>query len=285
MLRTIPYVKIPRSPAAGFFTRVAIAITVLFLVVEGFWLIVLPGGMIRGFLEGSLDNDYVYLRSEGFKKGIFYNFSVAKLSLMKRSSGGAADALLLEFDDLKGKVDLLSVVAFRPEVVFRCRMNDSDITGRVALTGRGKTAVSGDNIRMKQVPFLEAIGIHAEGVMSGDFSAEKNTGSLKVSLADASFRNSSLAGVFLPLEVFHDVKGSAAISSGTVEVRSLAMTGNGVYGRVKGSAKGGYMDMNFELMTEPSFRLDPFLQAMIERYKVSPGYYVFPLKGEIPHGQ
>ncbi len=265
--------------------RVVIAIIAFFLIVEGVWLIVFSGGIIRCFLEGSFDNDYVYLRSEGFKKGIFYNFSVAKLSLRKRSSGGAADALLLEFDDLKGKVDLLSVFAFRPEVVFHCRTGDGEIAGKVALTGRGSTTVSGDNIRMSEVPFLEAIGIHAGGVMSGIFSAKRNIGSLKVSLADATFRNSSLAGVFLPLEVFHEFKGAATISSGTMEIQSLAMSGNGVYGRVRGSVKGGNMNMNFELMTEPSFKLDPLLQAMIERYKVSPGYYVFPVKGEIPHGQ
>ncbi len=264
--------------------RALIGIFALFVVLEGVWLVVLPEGLIRGLLEDSFNNDYVYLRSEGFKKGIFYNFSVSRLSLMKRGAGGGPDALLLEVDDLKGKVDLLSVIAFRPGVTLRCRMNDDQISGKVALTGRGRTTFGGDNIRMKNIPFLEAIGIHAEGVMSGSFSMENNTGSVKVSLADASFANSSSLGAFLPLEVFHDVKGAATIGNGAVEIQSLAMTGAGVYGRVKGSAKGGNMDMSFELMTEPSFKLEPLLQAMIERYKVSPGYYVFPLKGRIPRG-
>lgn len=264
--------------------RFAVVIIVILVVIEGVWLVVLSGGMIKGLLEGSLDSDHVYLRSEGFRKGIFYNFSAAELFLRKKGDR-ETDAPLLEFNEFEGRVDLLSVLKFRPEVAFRCRMNGGEVRGRVALTGRGSTTVSGDNIPMKEVPFLEVIGIHAEGVLSGIFSKENNIGSLKVSLTDARFGNSWLAGVFLPIEVFHDVKGAATISSGSVILQSFAMTGNGVYGRVRGSAKGGHLDMNFELMMEPAFRLDPLLQGMIERYKVSPGYYVFPLKGDIPRAQ
>ncbi len=265
--------------------RIVIAVAALFVLIEGVWLVVLPEGMVKGFIEGSFDNDYVYLRAEGFRKGIFYNFSADKLILRKRGSGGETGSLLLKVDDMKGRVDLLSVIALMPEVAVRCKLNDGEIEGKVALTGRGKTSISGKDIAMRGVPFLEALGIHAEGVMSGDFSAENNAGSLRVLLAKATFSNASLGGVFLPLEVFHEVRGAAAISGGGVEIQSLAMSGDGVYGRVTGSVKGGHMNVNFELMTEPSLRVEPLLLAMIERYKVSPGYFVFPLKGEIPRGQ
>lgn len=285
MIRTIPYVKTPSGSAAGFFTKGAAAIVLLFVFLEGVWYIVLPEGLIRGLLEDSFDNEYVYLRSEGFEKGLFYNFSAAKLFLRKKGAGRETDAPLLEFDDLKGRFDFLSVFAFGPELTLRCRLNHGEIAGRVALTGRGSTAISGSDIRMDEIPFLESLGVHAEGILSGSFLAEDNTGTLKVSLGSATFRNASLGGVFLPLEIFHEVKGAATIANGAVELQSLAMSGNGVYGRVSGNVRGGNMNMNFELMTEPSFRLDPLFQAMIERYKVSPGYYVFPLRGEIPHGQ
>jgi type II secretion system protein N len=280
MIRTIPYVKLPCGPAAGFFIRFAVVIVALFLFLEGVWFIVLPESLIRGLLEGLFDSDYVYLRSEGFEKGLFYNFSADKLFLRKRE-GGEADTTLLGLNDVRGRLDFLSLLTFKPQMSFHCRLNDGEVTGMVGLTGQGSTTISSSEIHMTNVPFLESLGIKAEGVLSGSFSSKNNVGGLKVSLSHASFRNVSFGGAFLPLELFHEVRGAATITDGTVELQSLALSGYGVYGRVRGSARSGNMNMSFELMTEPSFRLQPLLQAMVEQYKVSPGYYVFPLRGEI----
>ena len=85
----------------------------------------------------------------------------------------------------------------------------------------------------------------------------------------------------VPLEVFHEIKGAATIKDEIVEVRSLALTGKRVYGRVRGSIKGVDADMSFELMTDSSFGLGSLTHAVLGQYKVSPGYYVVPLKGKM----
>ncbi|HWR59623.1 MAG TPA: type II secretion system protein GspN, partial [Thermodesulfovibrionales bacterium] len=261
--------------------RLAVAIVALFIILEGVWFVVLSEGLIRDLLEGAFENDYVYLRSEGFKKGLFYNFSADKILLAKKK-GGQAETVLLGLNDVRGRLDFLSIFTFKPHISLRCRLNDGEIEGIVGLTRQGSTTISGSEIHMTSVPFLEPLGIHAEGVLSGSFSAKGNTGELRVLLSRASFRNSSLGGVFLPLETFHEVRGAATITDGVVELQSLALLGHGVYGRVRGDVRGGNMNMSFELMAEPSFRLQPLLQAMVEQYKVSPGYYVIPLRGDIP---
>jgi len=60
------------------------------------------------------------------------------------------------------------------------------------------------------------------------------------------------------------------------------MSGTGIYARVKGSIRGADMNMSVELMTDSSFTTEPLFQFILDRYKVSPGYAVIPLKGAIP---
>ena len=264
--------------------KAAVAIAGVFLLVAGVWFIVLPGDLIRDVIGHSLGSDAVYLKADGFRKGLFYNFSARKILLKKRGPVKGSDVTLLEFDDVTGRLDLLSVVAFRPRLNFSCRVGDGEVTGRVGLTGKGRTAISGRDIHMNEISFLEPFGIHGGGTMSGSFEESDYKSALEISLVNADLSSTTFMGVFLPLEVFHEVRAAATVTGGAVDIQSLALSGEGVYGRVKGSVRGGNMDMSLELMTEPSFKLEPLLQAMVERYKVSPGYYVFPLRGEIPHG-
>jgi hypothetical protein len=85
----------------------------------------------------------------------------------------------------------------------------------------------------------------------------------------------------VPLEVFHEIKGAATIKDETVEVQSLALSGRGVYGRVRGSIKGMNVDMSLELMTDLSSGLGSLAHTVLGQYHVSPGYYVIPLKGRM----
>ncbi len=265
--------------------KAAVVLAGLFLLVAGVWFIVLPGGLIKDLIEHSLGSDVVYLKADGFRKGLFYDFSARKILLRKAGAGKDSDVTLLEFDDVNGRLDLLSVAAFRPRLNFSCKIGDGVVTGRVGLTGKGPTKIVGGDIHLEEVPFLEPFGIHGGGTMSGSFEESGNKSDLELSLINANLSSTTFMGVFLPLEIFHEVRAAATITDGVVDIQSLALSGDGLYGRVRGSVRGGNMDMSLELMTDPSFKLAPLLQAMVERYRVSPGYYVFPLRGEVPHGQ
>jgi hypothetical protein len=60
------------------------------------------------------------------------------------------------------------------------------------------------------------------------------------------------------------------------------MSGAGIYARVRGAIGGTDMNLSLELMTDSSFSAEPLFQFALEKYRVSPGYYVIPLKGVIP---
>lgn len=261
--------------------KAAVIIIVLFFLIIGLWFIALPESLIKDLIGSSLSKEYLYLHTEGFKKGLFYNFSAERILLKKKGINRDSDETLLIFHTIHGRFDFTSLFRLSPELSFDCRVDGGDVTGKVGLAGENGLVINGSNIHINGIPFLEPLGIHGEGILSGSFLVGNGTGELKFSITDARLKGTSLEGIFLPLNIFHEVKGAATINNETVEVQSLAMAGRGVYGRVRGSIRGTHLNMTFELMTDSSFKPEPLFRAILEQYKVSPGYYVIPLKGKI----
>ncbi|MDH5203807.1 MAG: type II secretion system protein GspN, partial [Nitrospirota bacterium] len=65
-------------------------------------------------------------------------------------------------------------------------------------------------------------------------------------------------------------------------ISSLSLQGDGIYARVKGNIKKNVMDLTLELMQDSSSADKSSLLLFLENYKVSPGYYVIPIKGNVP---
>ena len=266
--------------------KTAVAFIALLLLVACLWFIAIPESLIADLIENSLSREYLYLKTEGVKKGLFYNFGADRILLKKKGKGGDPDAPLLVFSNVKGRGELLSFFRLRPELRFDGSMNDGDVTGFVRLTGTDRLMITAGNVRINGIPLFEPLGIYGDGILSGSFLVRDNSGELKFSVRDARLKNTSLGGVFLPLDLFHDAKGAVRFNNdNTVEVQSLAMTGAGIYARVKGTVKGNDMNMSLELMTDSSFAPGSLFKMMLERYRVSHGYYRVPLKGGLPGGE
>ncbi|HUO76430.1 MAG TPA: type II secretion system protein GspN [Thermodesulfovibrionales bacterium] len=261
--------------------KAATICVVLVLVIFGLWFVALPESLIISLIDGSLGKENLDFQTEGFGKGLFYNFNAEKIVLREKGVKGDSYVPLLVFRNVHGWLDFMSLFRIHPELDFEGEMNGGEVAGKVGLTGKENLAIRGNTIRIKGIPFLDFLGIQGDGLLSGDFHMSNDTGEVKFSVADASLKSTSWGGGVVPLEVFHEIKGAATIKNETVEVRSLALSGKGVYGRVRGSIKGMDADMSFELMTDSSFTLGSLTHAVLGQYKVSPGYYVVPLKGKM----
>jgi type II secretion system protein N len=259
--------------------KAALAFIALSVFVVGLWVIALPESLLKELIEHSLGSDTLYLQSEGLKKGFFYRFRAERIVLKKIGAGSNSGDTLLVFQDVHFRLKFRSLLRLSPEVGFRCRLNQGDVVGDIHITGKRNARVNGTNILIQGIPSLESLGIRGEGMLSGNLEVNNREGEMKLSVTDARLNSTSLGGVFLPLELFHTIKGAAGMSDGIVTVRSFTLEGRGVYARVKGSARGRDLNMNFELMADSSFSSGPVLSAMMEQYKVSPGYYVIPLRG------
>lgn len=262
--------------------KAALIIAVALLLVTGLWLIAVPEGLVADVIENSLSRDYLYLRTEEVKKGLFYNFRAGRILLMKKGAGGSPDYPLLAFEQIKGRFKFLSIFTLSPELDFEGRMNGGEVRGLVRLTGKDTLVIEGGDISIGGIPLFEPLGIYGDGSLSGSFLVRNNSGDLKFSVKNARFDRASLGGISLPMDLFHEIKGAAIVGNDAIEIQSFAMSGTGIYARVKGSISGTGMNLSLEVMTDSSFTAEPLFQFALERYRVSPGYAVIPLKGMIP---
>ena len=253
----------------------------LVLVIFGIWVIVLSDSLIVSLIDGSLGKEDIGFQTEGFRKGAFYSFRAERIVLRKREIKEDSFTPLLVVRNVHGQLDFMSLFRMRPELDFEGEMSGGEVAGKVGLTGKENLTIRGNTIHVKDIPFLDSLGIQGDGLLSGDLRMNNGTGEVRFSVEEASLKSASWGGGVVPLEMFHEIKGAATIHSEMVEVRSLALSGKGVYGRVSGSIKGVNVDMSLELMTDSSFGLGSLTQAMLGQYKVSPGYYVMPLKGKM----
>jgi len=278
--------------------KVAIVAVTFIFAVSGIWLVAVPEGLIVDLVEDSLNRHDLYLRAEGLKKGLFYNFRVERVSLNRRGINngrgvqkgsqdfpGYSDETLLTFNNLDASVDLLSLLRLSPVINLRCILNGGIVRGRLGITGRANfIRIYGDGIRIGGIPFLKRIGINGEGSLSGNLWYSNREGEAKFSVASARLENLSYGGVSLPLQLFHDIRGVIVINGETINLKSFTLDGNGAYARLSGNIKGSDLDINIELMTDSSLKQGPILEWMLRTYRVSPGYYVIPVKGPLVQG-
>lgn len=278
--------------------KVAIAAVTFIFIVSGIWLVVVPEGLIVDLMEDSLNRHDLYLRAEGLKKGLFYSFRVERVSLNRRDINngkgvpkksqdflGYSDEPLLTFNDVDASVDLLSLLRLSPVINLRCTLNGGRVSGRFRVMGRANfIRIYGDGIKIGGIPFLKRIGINGEGSLSGNFWYSNREGEAKFSATGARFENLFYRGVSLPLSLFHDIRGVIVINGETINLKSFTLNGNGVYARLRGNIKGSDLDINIELMTDSSLKQGPILEWMLRTYRVSPGYYVIPVRGPLLQG-
>jgi hypothetical protein len=91
----------------------------------------------------------------------------------------------------------------------------------------------------------------------------------------------ALYGLPIPPDFFHTIRGLIRAGGNDLWIDSLWMEGEGLNARVKGTLKGRQADLKLEIMKDSSFVDSGRLLQLMESYKVSPGYYVVPLKGEM----
>lgn len=258
------------------------------LFVVGLWLIAIPAGLIQGLIEDSRGRSDLYLKAEGLEKGLFYSIHIEKV-LLKRK--GFEDPLMV-FDDVHAGIDVASLLRLSPAIEFGCLLNRGRVLGDIKLTNRNYLRVRVDGISIDGIPFFELIGIRGKGSLSGDFRLKDKAGEMRFSVNGMKLRSTvfppkdlgkflgvSLSGsVPVPLDLFDGIKGEISINNGITDVKSFSMEGSGVYARVKGDIREGKMNMKMEVMTDSSFKSEYLLEMMLRQYRVSPGYYLIPLR-------
>lgn len=251
------------------------AVAVLFII--GLWAVAVPEEVLLSRIEQSLTRAGLSVEIHGFKKGLLYDFAARDI-IIRRS-----DAALLTLNSLSGKINPLALFLLRLPLSFSADVAGGKMSGAIDLLrakSRGELRV--DDARMEDIPFFAAIGIKGRGKVYGDYKNENGIGKLKLSVSGAQFENDSFWGFPFPLTAFSGVRGAMDISGSRVRIIALSLEGKGIYARLKGDIKGNKADLMAEVMRDPAFVDTTGILPLLENYRISPGYYVVPLKSSLP---
>lgn len=259
--------------------RLAWIVLSLIIALAGFWVVAVPEDLVKGMIENSLKDERFAIRIEGYRKGLFYRFHADTMQVLRNSTGKeSAGKTLFLLRDVSGRISPSSLLSFQPALSFDGAVEGGTISGTVSLMGKTRIDVKAEGLTLSALPLPESLGVTGTGLFTGVFHSEGSAGEFRFTLLNAKIRGTSPVLSFIPLDRFNEVRGAGMISGGSMDIRSLSLAGKGVNARLKGKVAGTRVDLTMELMTDSSFTPDPLFQSLIERYRVSPGYYLVPVK-------
>lgn len=257
--------------------RLFIAAVIAAVSIFGIWSIVISEDLLASLIEDSLRGSGMGADIAGLKKGLFYNFSSARLTLKK--SGNP----VISVDNIAGRVNPLSLLLRRLTLRFNGEAGGGGINGSFDLLGgKGLLYVAIEGAEMEGIPFFPLIGLRGRGVISGAVTMENGAGEAKFTVKDTVLESGSFGGITLPLNMFNNARGAMTFKPGMIRVVSFSLDGRDIYARLKGDIKGSSMDLTMELMPDKAYIEKNPLFLMLENYRVSPGYYSIPLTGKLP---
>lgn len=246
------------------------------IIVLGFWQIAVPGSLITDLIENSLEDKGLHADFMGFRKGLFFNFESRQITLKKSGTS------LLSVENARGRVNPLSLLALRLSVLFDGDIGGGRMNGRVDLLhGKNRADLTIDKAEIEGISLFRVLGLAGRGTFSGDIKMENSSGEIRFDLTNAAFESASFGGIMLPLEMFYKATGAMTINNNTIDIKSFALEGDGIYARIKGNITGGRASLTAELMPERSFKEKNYIFSMLEQFKVSPGYYSIPISSNL----
>jgi type II secretion system protein N len=253
-----------------------IALAVIPVIIWSLWL-AFPKKTVQSILEDAAANSLLDVRVEDLRKGLFFNFSIGKILL----SGAGRE--MASFDYIRGHIKPLHLLTLQLRLSFDGTAGRGTVHGNMQLTKKRMQAKM-DIVKagINELPFLQLIGIRGDGTISGSFSMINDRGRLDFQTEDAQFKQASVSGIMVPLQFFHAVRGSAEIAGNRIDIVSVSFEGKDIHARLKGFIENGNMNLTMELMPGKTFLENPFMLAEIEKYRISPGYYVIPISGSLP---
>lgn len=247
-----------------------VAIPVIFW---GIWIAV-PATSIQTIIEDSVIHPNINLEVKGLKKGLFYTLHIDNVMLK------SSHQEMISLDNIYGYINPLSLITLRLNISMDGNIGSGNISGNMNLTkNKMQTSLNFNKANINAIPIFKIIGIQGTGTVSGRIIVENDTGHIEIITKDASFEPAIFSGIKVPLNFFHNVTGSIEIKGNIINIVSVSLEGKDIYARLKGAIKNAVMDLNMEVMPGKSFIENPLFLFELEKHKVSPGYYVIPVKG------
>ena len=241
-----------------------------------FWMlwVVFPESSIQTIIEDSAAGSQYELEVQGLSKGLLYTISIEELRLKNRGRELAA------MKDIRSRINPLLLPLLQLRMAINGSVGGGSVSGTLNLA-RNKTTgeLEFSGVDFGELNFLQFAGIKGKGTVSGTITFREGSGHAEFVSKDAVFEQADFSEIRAPLNIFHQVTGSLDMRGDTVEIVSLSLQGEDIHARLKGNIRDAVMDISMELMPGKSYIENPFVLAGLESFKISPGYYMIPLKG------
>ncbi len=241
------------------------------LIITCFWYFGVPDEYILSRIETVGGKD-IKINVRGFKKGLFFRLSADKIIVSLNGKEA------LELNDFKTKLILFKLLKGKAVLKVKGKSYEGDITGEVSYGIKDKDIIFlCSDIELSKSPYLKTMNIVQKGRLTASFFYGQDKKEIKFTVSDARLNDFINNDLFVPLHYFKTIRGAVDILSPEhLRIKSIACEGQGIYVRLKGSIRQGKADIIAEIMPEPSFD-DYSLLGLMERYKVSDGYYKIPV--------
>ncbi len=255
--------------------RLALALIVFILAMPFLvWHVVISEEAIVNLLRGLAGNGPIDVRFEGLKKGMFFSVTSEKSQLVYRKT----NELILTIDNLRLSINTISVFTFRPTVQLRAYIKDGLVNGSVRLTGQRALHLNGRDVELSDLRGLSFLGLSGNGMVIFEVEHVQGTNNFRFRISNAKLSPLVRGAVTIPLNLFHTLRGTGSVVGDKVDIKSIAMEGNGINALIKGVLTKDSSDINLEIMTHSGFEQLPLLEGLLGRFKRSPGYYVVPYR-------
>lgn len=255
--------------------KTAIALASVPIVLWCLWL-AFPASTIESVIEDSAGEYLLDVEIIGLEKGLFCNFRVEHIRISKSARE------LISLQNIEARIHPLLLFLMQLSVSYEGTVGNGTVSGDIFRAGREFRAnLALKDADMRSIRLLGSFGIRGEGTVSGTFSTEGSEARADFVVKEAGFRPAEFSGVLVPLNFFSNIKGSLHIAGNMIKVESVSLEGRDIYARIKGVVNTGVADLTMELMPERSFLENPLISMNLDRYRVSPGYYVIPIRGHI----
>ncbi len=265
----------PRLSPSSLLKKVFIVLAVFVTVIWGIW-IAFPVTAMQSIIEDSVHNQKFTLTVEGLKKSMFYRLYADRIVVK------STEAEIISLHSVHANINPLRLIALHMDLSVYGRVGEGHFSGNARFS---KTMITTRldfmQASLRDMQFLGAAGIHGTGALSGKFTLTDQRGHLEFLVNNAEIKPAVFAGVTVPLNFFNTIKGSVAIEGNTFDLASVSLEGQHVFARLSGVIKDNVMDLRMEVMPQKSFLENPLFLSQVDRYQVSPGYYVIPVKGNL----
>jgi len=255
--------------------KIFIAVIALVIIIWALWIAV-PSASLQFIIEDSFPGESIHVEITGLEKGLFYTLSAEKIII--RSPGRE----LLVFDSVRSRIDPLGLMRLKLRLTAEGNIGGGIFSGNLRLgKGTGQMLFNVKQAEIDKIPLLKRIGVQGTGAISGRVSLINDTVTIVFATDNVNFGPSLVAGITLPLNFFRRATGALTAKGNILIIESVSLEGKDIFARLKGRIQNSLMDMTMELMPGRTVVENPLFLAEFERYKVSPGYYAIPLRGNL----